>query len=234
MPAELKPYPDGRIVWARVWGTATLCYCELADDGTLTPLPDEMQRKMLAGDFPKVMGAFGIGKRVEFRVPDGRTFVVPPSDPPFVGNPVGIVLDIEARTRTRLKDGENPNWFIRVHRHFEQRRDPAAGVSFAEYCRRRNPDKVDVTRDTPATSVNPTEEYSPSALAGLLAISGGTLNTYAKFSKVPTPSRGKRDYRYTRPQAERIAREIIRRQACGKQSIGKCRDFLAGNQKEIA
>src|ERR1039458_7320033 len=75
-----------------------------------------------------------IGKRIEFKAPDGRTLVVPPNDPIFAGDPVPIVLDIEAATFTRLKDGENPNWFIRLHRHFvEKRRDPNGGASFAQY-----------------------------------------------------------------------------------------------------
>jgi hypothetical protein len=71
-----------------------------------------------------------------------RTFKVPPNEN-YVGDPIAIVRDIEARTNTRLRDGENPVWFIRLHKHFMDRRDPAANVSFADYCEDRHSDKVE-------------------------------------------------------------------------------------------
>jgi hypothetical protein len=63
-----------------------------------------------------------------------------------------VVLEIEALTRTRLKEAENPLWFWRLHRDFQERRDPAANVSFAAFCSRRHPDKVETVaadRDVP-------------------------------------------------------------------------------------
>ncbi len=81
-----------------------------------------------------------------FRVRDPlgvRTLIVPLTEPAWSGDPTGIVLDIEAQTRTRLRDGGNPNWFIRLHKHFQDRNNPADGVSFAAYVRRRHADKID-------------------------------------------------------------------------------------------
>lgn len=79
---------------------------------------------------------------------DGRKFCVPSSEPPWTGDPISLVLDIEARTRTRLRAGQNPVWFIRLHEHFVQRRDPAADISFAEYATQRHPDKVGVASES--------------------------------------------------------------------------------------
>src|ERR1041385_3614394 len=73
-----------------------------------------------------------------------RTLVVPSTESVWTGDPIPIIRDIEARTRTRLKDGENPVWFIRVHKHFTDRRDPLDGVSFAEYVSRRHTGKIDL------------------------------------------------------------------------------------------
>ncbi len=72
-----------------------------------------------------------------------RTLVVPLTEQTWSGDPTSIVLDIEARTRTRLRDGQNPCWFLRLHAHFEERSNPADGVSFAEYVSRRHSDKVE-------------------------------------------------------------------------------------------
>jgi hypothetical protein len=60
-----------------------------------------------------------------------------------VGAPVSKVLDTEARTRTRLKNGGNPLWYLRLHGDFQKFRDPSGGVSFAEYARVRHPDKIE-------------------------------------------------------------------------------------------
>jgi len=74
-----------------------------------------------------------------------RVLVVPANEHIYSGNPIPIVLDIEAKTRTRIKEGQNPVWFIRLWRHFQERHDPYAKVSFAEFCTKRHPDKIDVT-----------------------------------------------------------------------------------------
>lgn len=73
-----------------------------------------------------------------------RTLTVPQNELPWTGDPIPIVRDIEARTRTRLRDGGNPVWFIRLHKHFCDRRDPVECVSFAEFVLRRHGDKIDV------------------------------------------------------------------------------------------
>jgi hypothetical protein len=85
-------------------------------------------------------------KGTEFPVSDdvgSRKLIAPSSELPWAGNPVPIVLDIEARTRTRLRDGDNPIWFIRLHKHFQERSRPSDGVSFREYVARRHSDKID-------------------------------------------------------------------------------------------
>jgi hypothetical protein len=72
-----------------------------------------------------------------------RTLIVPQNEFTYAGDPSGIVLDIEARTRTRLRDGGNPCWFIRLWHQFQEKQDPAANISFAEYCARRFPDAIE-------------------------------------------------------------------------------------------
>lgn len=81
-----------------------------------------------------------------------RTLIVPDDEIPSDRSPVEIVLEIEATTNTRLHDGENPEWFIRLHRDFNTRRDHAAAVSFADYCERQYRHRV--SRAKPATIDN--------------------------------------------------------------------------------
>lgn len=84
---------------------------------------------------------------ISFKVKDSfgeRTLIVPPSELAFSGNPTPGVLKIEAMTRTRLRDGENPIWFLRVHQQFERESNPNDRVSFAEYLQRLHPDKIEV------------------------------------------------------------------------------------------
>ena len=60
----------------------------------------------------KIFG-MGTGKRFEYHVKDEfgeRTLVVPEDEPAFSGDPRDPVLDIEAKTNTRLKDGGNLGW----------------------------------------------------------------------------------------------------------------------------
>jgi hypothetical protein len=73
------------------------------------------------------------GRRVEFQAPDGRIFVVPPTEPIWAGNPVSAVLKREAQTRTRLKNGGNPNRYLRVYFKYQEDRVIDQGVPFAEY-----------------------------------------------------------------------------------------------------
>jgi hypothetical protein len=92
-----------------------------------------------------------------------RTLVVPSNEPLWSGNPIPIVRDIEARTRTRLRDGQNPIWFIRVHKHFSDRRDSVDGVSFAEYVARRHADKIEAFHDVrPPSLVRSSDHPEPS------------------------------------------------------------------------
>jgi hypothetical protein len=81
-----------------------------------------------------------------------RTLIVPKDELPYAGDPSRIVLDKEATSRTRLRDGGNPCWFIRLWHHFYQRKDPNDDLTFAEYCRRRHPDWIEV--EGPATDAN--------------------------------------------------------------------------------
>jgi hypothetical protein len=54
-------------------------------------------------------------------VPDGRTFVVPASEI-YAGDPTRGVLEYEAATGTRLRDGGNPIAFLRVVHRFKNER----------------------------------------------------------------------------------------------------------------
>jgi hypothetical protein len=61
----------------------------------------------------------------------------------YARNPWKRTTEIEALTRTRLKDGENPLWFIHTYEQFlKSSRDPA--VSFHEYCHRLLLRRVDL------------------------------------------------------------------------------------------
>jgi hypothetical protein len=87
------------------------------------------------------------GQAVSFKAIDQlgeRTLVVPANEPTWSGDPTDPVLDLEARTRTRLRNGENPNWFLRLYHDFQECSNPADRISFAEYVQRRHPDKSDV------------------------------------------------------------------------------------------
>lgn len=82
-----------------------------------------------------------------WEVEDGfgkRTLRIPPEEPVMDRDPMALVLDIEAKTNTRLKDGGNPSWFIKLHQEFNATRDPAAVVSFADFCARLYADRVDL------------------------------------------------------------------------------------------
>ena len=73
-----------------------------------------------------------------------RTLIIPPGEMPFSGNPVLGILKYEAMTRTRLRDGGNPLWFLRVYHQFQKESNPNDGVSFAEFVQRLHPDEIDV------------------------------------------------------------------------------------------
>ena len=85
------------------------------------------------------------GRDVKFEINDAwgrRVLVMPGSELAWIGNPTGSILDIEASTNTRLKNGQNPNFFIRLHEHYKNR--PVKSVPFADFCKRRHPDLVDI------------------------------------------------------------------------------------------
>ena len=104
-----------------------------------------------------------------------RTLVVPPEEPTWVGDPTLFLLDIEARTRTRLRDGGNPVWYIRLHTDFTARSNPADNVSFAEYVKRRHPDKVEAVKatcDTPRRGRRKRTSTGPTSSADVVVRSG--------------------------------------------------------------
>jgi hypothetical protein len=108
------------------------------------------QQSPLAGLLGMPVGGKYRDEPVEYVVRDRmgeRKLVVPINEPPYSSSPYGIdsiIRSIEAHTRTRVKEGQNPCWFIRLHEHFKERSHPADDVSFAEFCLRYCPDKVDV------------------------------------------------------------------------------------------
>lgn len=90
--------------------------------------------------------ATGEEQRFELRDERGvRTLVVPAGEPPFTGDPTPYVRRIEVLTRTRLRDGGNPLWFIRFYHQFEGW--TAREVSFAEYCRQQHAERVETEPD---------------------------------------------------------------------------------------
>ncbi len=73
---ELKPYPDGDVIWHQVHGSPAPCYCRRdSKSGLITPLNDELQARLEKDNFSKVTAAFGIGVVLRLKVPDGRVFV---------------------------------------------------------------------------------------------------------------------------------------------------------------
>ncbi len=103
------------------------------------------------GSQTKAIGTGTISKLISYQVIDAegeRTLTVPTNELPYVGDPTNTVLDIEARTRTRLKNNENPLWFIRLHYQFRKKQDAHSGVSFAEYCQRRFSERIDMAIQT--------------------------------------------------------------------------------------
>ncbi len=134
---------------------------------------------------------FGSGKTFKYKVVDElgeRTLVVPPEEPAHSGDPGRIVLDIEARTRTRLKDGGNPCKFIRAWHHFSERRDPASPVTFAEFCRKRHKEWVDQVNPPGALATE--EEWITTAVAETrFSVSGRHLRRLRREGKL-TARRG--------------------------------------------
>ncbi len=89
----------------------------------------------------------GNKEAISFKVTDEigeRTLIIPPGEVTFSGDPTPGILKIEALTRTRLRDGENPLWFIRVHWQFQKESNPNDKVSFAEFVQRLHPNKIEV------------------------------------------------------------------------------------------
>jgi hypothetical protein len=91
---------------------------------------------------------------IEFTVRDSigiRKLVVPAGEPSCVGDPIGLLLDLEARTGTRLRDGGNPAWFLRLHKDFQERQDHQDSATFADYANSRHPDGIEVVGDVHVT-----------------------------------------------------------------------------------
>ena len=90
--------------------------------------------------------------RTEFTVTDRfgqRTLIIPENELAWSGDAAKIILDMEASSGTRLKNGENPARFIRLYNHFKKdRSDPNSGISFADYCLLRHKSWVDVVGKT--------------------------------------------------------------------------------------
>ncbi len=113
--------------------------------------------------------SMGTGKRTSFKVKDKwgeRALIVPETEPPWAGDPTRIVLQIEALTGTRLKDGENPSRFFRLYeRDYKENRDPAAPVSFADFVARLHSDWIDVvpTGQADTQGAGPTPATNPPA-----------------------------------------------------------------------
>lgn len=67
-----------------------------------------------------------------------------------------------------------------------------------------------VVRDWAAAPPNKQDAgYTVRWLCDQLGISSDTLNRYAKMAGVPTPPRGKRNHRFTLPQAVQIVKHIV-------------------------
>ena len=64
-----------------------------------------------------------------------------PDDPAHVD--ADDVLYIEAMTGTRLKDGEEANWYYLLWHRYKKAREPNGRVTFADYCSRRYPERID-------------------------------------------------------------------------------------------
>lgn len=104
-----------------------------------------------------------------------REFVIPTNESP-VGDVGPLLLDIEARTNTRLRNGLNPMWYLRLHRDFTERRDAAANISFADYCARRHPGNVELVGIESGFS----EPKSPSEWEKITGLSWRTLSRRIK------------------------------------------------------
>jgi len=88
-----------------------------------------------------------IGKDTKLRAVDHfgeRVLVVPASELAYSGNPIPVLLEREFATGTRLKDGENPVWFLRMHRQFEDMSTKRDGLTFSQWCERFHADRVAV------------------------------------------------------------------------------------------
>ena len=87
-------------------------------------------------------------KAFKFKIKDKlgeRTLIIPRCEPQiFNGDPTPGILKIEALTRTRLRNGENPCEFFRIYDQFRKESNPNDKVSFVEFVQRLHPNKIDV------------------------------------------------------------------------------------------
>ncbi|MCY2987129.1 MAG: hypothetical protein NTY19_04575 [Planctomycetota bacterium] len=71
-----------------------------------------------------------------------RTLIVPTDQPPCDEDAVKKVLEIETLTGTRLKDGENPVWFLDTYQAYCEQAKRHPVVPFADYCRKGFPQQI--------------------------------------------------------------------------------------------
>jgi len=75
-----------------------------------------------------------------------RTLIAQPSVAAWVGNPIPALLDIEAATGVRLRDGGDPVWFLRVYHGATKRfRESNSSRTFAEYCEMLHSELIEIT-----------------------------------------------------------------------------------------
>ncbi len=91
-----------------------------------------------------------------------RTLVVPAGSYDRVYKGVEEdILEIEARTGTRLKNGEDADWYYILWLRYRKAREPNGRVTFADYCSRRYPGRIDVIhKDVAAVDGAQTERWS--------------------------------------------------------------------------
>jgi hypothetical protein len=83
----------------------------------------------------------------------------------------------------------------------------------------------------PETPPNPRQDYSVATVREMIGASDSTLNTYAKMAGVSTPSRGKKNHRYTISEVRSILQKIIH-EASNRSLLSRCKQALSEIEKE--
>ena len=153
-----------------------------------------------AASLAPMMGAMGTGERTSFKVKDKwgeRMLIIPETEPPWAGDPTRCVLQIEALTGTRLKDGENPCRFMRLYkRDYGENRDPAAPVSFADFVARLHSDWIDVVPTVQQDEQRPAKPAARKRTGVSLMDAALLLNEENRDAAVATKRRWQSDPRY--------------------------------------